>query len=349
MCSGSRPSASRKVMPATNAAMKPDPPSAAGCAVGERRAGARDHLPPRARDQVSAAGVDDDRRDHEPAYDPADNPVADLLEQQRRGAAALRDLRFHVGHRHGREQQRHADPVVEPALDVEPLADPAGDARLGDDRLPQRGVGRRQHDRQDHCLLDAQPVEDDGRRDGAERDRQRQSDPEQAHRHPDLAAKQPEIDARGVAEQHQRQRRLRQRSHGPARALEIDLAEHLGPHQQPHRDEDHRRRNGVPDSRPEIAATASSVQATMARAHSTGPRWPTMDAPASSRRGDCGPYVVTGGRRHRPEREHQIYGVPNDTVLEMIEEFDPRVPLTIKPLPLAGFTRSAAGGAQRAA
>ena len=29
-CSGSRPSASRKVMPATNAAMKPEPPNARG-------------------------------------------------------------------------------------------------------------------------------------------------------------------------------------------------------------------------------------------------------------------------------------------------------------------------------
>ena len=86
----------------------------------------------------------------------ADDPVADLLEQERRGAAALRDLRFDVGHGHGREQQRHADSVVEPALDVEPLADPARDARLGDDRLPERGVGRRQHDRQDQGLLDGQ-------------------------------------------------------------------------------------------------------------------------------------------------------------------------------------------------
>lgn len=39
---------------------------------------------------------------------------------------------------------------------------------------------------------------------------------------------------------------------------------------------------------------------------------------------------------------YQIYGVPNDAVLEMIQEFDPGVPLTIKPLPLAGFTRSGA-------
>ena len=46
----------------------------------------------------------------------------------------------------GGEQQRHADAVVEAALDVERLADPLRHARLGDDRLAQRGVGRRQHD-----------------------------------------------------------------------------------------------------------------------------------------------------------------------------------------------------------
>jgi len=41
--------------------------------------------------------------------------------------------------------------------------------------------------------------------------------------------------------------------------------------------------------------------------------------------------------------------VANNTVLEMIEEFDPDVPMTIKPLPLAGFTRSATGEAHRSA
>ena len=104
-----------------------------GRAVGKRRAGSPNDLPPRMRDEVSAAGVDDDRRDHEP---------------------------------------------------VEPLADPPRDARLGDNRLPQRGVGRRQHDRQDDRLFDGQLVEGHSRRDCAECDRQRQPDPEQPHRHP---------------------------------------------------------------------------------------------------------------------------------------------------------------------
>ncbi len=100
-----------------------------------------------------------------------------------RGAATSGDLRFHVGHRDGREQQRDADAVVEPALHVESLADPPRDARLGHDRLPERGVGRREDHGQDDGFLEAQLTEDPHRRERAERDGQRQSDPEQANRH----------------------------------------------------------------------------------------------------------------------------------------------------------------------
>ena len=50
--------------------------------------------------------------------------------------------------------------------------------------------------------------------------------------------------------------------------------------------------------------------------------------------GDEGPIDVTVN--------NQIFGTPSDAVLEMLGEFDPGVPLTVKPLSLAGFTRSAA-------
>ena len=98
-----------------------------------------------------------------PATTPPNDAVADLLEQQRPGAAAAGDLGMDVGGRHGREQQRHADPVVEPALDVEPLADPLWHARLGDDGLAERRVRRRQDDPDDHGLLDAQLPEERSR------------------------------------------------------------------------------------------------------------------------------------------------------------------------------------------
>lgn len=49
--------------------------------------------------------------------------------------------------------------------------------------------------------------------------------------------------------------------------------------------------------------------------------------------GDEGPIDVT--------TSNQIYGVPSDAVLDVLKEFDPDVQPTIKPLPLAGFTRRA--------
>ena len=50
--------------------------------------------------------------------------------------------------------------------------------------------------------------------------------------------------------------------------------------------------------------------------------------------GDEGPIDITVN--------NQIFGTPSDALLEMLGEFDPGVPLTIRPLPVAGFTRSAA-------
>jgi len=38
---------------------------------------------------------------------------------------------------------------------------------------------------------------------------------------------------------------------------------------------------------------------------------------------------------------NQIYGVPNDTVLGLLGQIDAGVSLTVKPLEVAGFTRSA--------
>lgn len=39
----------------------------------------------------------------------------------------------------------------------------------------------------------------------------------------------------------------------------------------------------------------------------------------------------------------QLYGAPSETVLDMIRNFSPGLPLIVKPLPLGGFIRSAPG------
>ena len=96
---------------------------------------------------------------------------------------------------HGSEQQGHADPVVEPALDIETLADPLWHARLGDDRLAQGGVRRRQDDPEDHGLFDAQLPEERRRGQRTQDDRQRQPDPEQPHRDVRGTAQLAQVDA----------------------------------------------------------------------------------------------------------------------------------------------------------
>jgi hypothetical protein len=152
-----------------------------GChPVGERSARGRDHAPPRIGDQPAAPGLHEHQGDEGAAHQAAEHAVADLLEQERHGVAPVGDPGLDVGDRHRGEQERDADPVVEPALDVEPLADPARDAGFGDDRLAERGIRRGQDDGQDDRLLDRELVEHERAGDGAERDRQRQADPEQA-------------------------------------------------------------------------------------------------------------------------------------------------------------------------
>jgi hypothetical protein len=56
---------------------------------------------------------------------------------------------------------------------------------------------------------------------------------------------------------------------------------------------------------------------------------------------DTGPIDITVS--------NQIFGPPNDSLLSMLNEFDPDVPMTIKPQPIAGFTRSAAEEKQASA
>ena len=93
-------------------------------AVGEGSASGRDHLTPGAVDQVLAAGVDDHGSDQERGGDAADDAVADLIQNKRRPGSPAGDRGLDVRGRHGGKEQRHADPVVEPAFDIQALADP---------------------------------------------------------------------------------------------------------------------------------------------------------------------------------------------------------------------------------
>ena len=88
-------------------------------------------------------------------------------------------------------EQGYAHPVVEAALDVQPLADARGEVLVGDDGLTERRIGGCQHDRQDGRLGPRHVVEDDAGGEGAGDDRQRKTDAEQAGRHRVLPSQHP--------------------------------------------------------------------------------------------------------------------------------------------------------------
>lgn len=94
---------------------------------------------------------------------------------------------------------------------------------------------------------------------------------------------------------------------------------------------------------PAASSQRSSVAASCPRWRATAPSQPPL-CPITRQRsllhehisgaGEDGPLDVT--------TSNQVYGTPNETVLELIKQVDPGVPLIVKPNPLGGFTRSAA-------
>ena len=108
------------------------------------------------------------------------------------------------------EQDRYADAVVESALDVQPLADVGRDTLIGDHRLAQRRVGRRQHGREDRDLEQGQAAEQHHTDPETEHDRQRQADQQQPLWDTETFLQHPEIGIRGIGEQHHRQRQFGQ-------------------------------------------------------------------------------------------------------------------------------------------
>ncbi len=155
-------------------------------------------------------------------------------------------MRFGATERKCDEEQRDADAVVQPGLDVEPLSDSRRNPDVGDDHLPERGVGRRQDDREQQRLAEAELSEEAGCERKAREDRERETDPEQPRGHEVLPPQRGEVDPRGVGEQHQRESRLGQQANRLAASSEIDPPEALVAEEQPARDEEDRRRDRRP-------------------------------------------------------------------------------------------------------
>ena len=145
---------------------------------GEDRARGRHHLQPGAVDEAARRGEDDDAGGEAAGGDPEQRPVPDLLDEHPDRMARARDPGLGRGDRERGDEDRHAEAVVQAALDVQRLADPCGQARERDDGLPERRVGGGEDDRQDEGLRPGQRAKEGESGEEAEADRQRQPDPE---------------------------------------------------------------------------------------------------------------------------------------------------------------------------
>ena len=166
-----------------------------GDAVRQRSAGERDHLEPVLRHEPPRLGEAQDERSDGAGSDAADDAVADLLRHDACRCSATDHLLFRLCDGQRNEEQRHADAVVEPALDVQALADARGQTLVGDDRLPQRRIRRSEDDGQHERLGPRESREDGGRQRGSGGDGQRQPDAEQPNGQPDLLSQQAQVDA----------------------------------------------------------------------------------------------------------------------------------------------------------
>ncbi len=132
-----------------------------------------------------------------------------------------------LGHGDRDEKERDADPVVEPALDVEALADAHGKAWRRDHRLPERSIGWREDDGEDQSLGPGEVAEDREGDDEPGEDRQWEPDPEQARRDAERLPQRTQVDARRVGEEDDREGRLGEGLDLDAGRRRVDESERL--------------------------------------------------------------------------------------------------------------------------
>ena len=156
-----------------------------------------------------------------------------------------------LGDREHDEEQRHADAIVEAALDVQALTDTRRQPRLGHHRLAERGVGRSEQDGEDERLRERERAEERRGQQRSERDRQGEADSEQACGHIEFASQRGQIDASGVGEQHDGERRLGEYLDHVTRRRYLDEIECLRPGEEPdaHEHDGGRQRRAIDPAR----------------------------------------------------------------------------------------------------
>ena len=191
---------------------------------------------------------------------------------------------------------------------------------MRDDGLPERRVGRCEHDREEERLGPGQRAEQDEAGAEARDDRQRQPETEKPRRDRDLVPQRAEVDPGGVAEEDEGERRLGEQLDGLARRRRIDDAEGVDTQHEPDRREHHRggdRRagdalghSGEREQRrgrwPAGPSPRADTTARAVRRLSTDEALPAVEilpatVPFETVQVDCTVCVLPSGRLHVPE------------------------------------------------
>ena len=124
-------------------------------------------------------------KDHRrrPARDAAtDDSPANRLDDEPHGVGARRLARVSLRDRDCDREQWDAEAVVQPTLDVQPLADSRRDVLVGDHGLTERSVGRGEDHRQHERVSPGDVGQHDRPGDRSRPDRQREPDAEETRR-----------------------------------------------------------------------------------------------------------------------------------------------------------------------
>ena len=116
------------------------------------------------------------------------DPVADLLEHQPNRTPVADCSRLGLRDRQHDPEHRHADPVIQAALDVQALSNSAREPHQRDDSLAEGCVGRRENHRKQQRLGPQSSGNTTRARTETGHERQRQADPEQTGRNRELPA-----------------------------------------------------------------------------------------------------------------------------------------------------------------
>ena len=193
-----------------------------GDAVAERGDAERRHLAPLVAHPSAARGPGQQAGPGEP-----DGETHRGAEPERQredlGRARAGRVSRRPGEQHHEEGQR--DPVVQPALDVEPPPDRRRDPRVGDGGLPEGRVGRRQDDREERQFPHGEARQQEPGAHRPEDHGQREPQPQEPERERVVAPQLRPPDGAGVGEQDRHEGHLEQQFHRTGVPVQVQQVE----------------------------------------------------------------------------------------------------------------------------